>query len=153
VVAAQDTSEVNFSGRSAKRSGLGPGGDGQSPGFFIHPVVAVDAEDEAVLGLVHARIWTRGAEPVSPRAIRSIEDKESQRWIDGARAAGSVLETAAQVVVVGDREADIYTAFARRPANVELLVRARHDRGLVEGVSLSAAAATWPTPSRMIRQA
>jgi hypothetical protein len=33
VVAAQDTTEINFSGRSAARRGLGPGGDGKSPGF------------------------------------------------------------------------------------------------------------------------
>src|ERR1700754_5002911 len=47
VVAAQDTTEINFAGRSARRRGLGPGGDGASPGFFLHPVIAIDADDEA----------------------------------------------------------------------------------------------------------
>ncbi len=52
VVAAQDTAEISFSGESAGRRGLGPGGgDGKSAGFFIHPVIAVDAETEAVLGV------------------------------------------------------------------------------------------------------
>ena len=60
VVCAQDTSEINFA-RWAGRKGLGPGGDGKTPGFFVHPIVAVDAEEEAVLGLVGARIWTRGS--------------------------------------------------------------------------------------------
>src|SRR6201999_2801430 len=35
VVAAQDTTEINFKGRSAARRGLGPAGDGKSAGFFI----------------------------------------------------------------------------------------------------------------------
>src|SRR5947208_11227141 len=36
VVVAQDTTEINFSGRSAGRRGLGPAGDGKAPGFFLH---------------------------------------------------------------------------------------------------------------------
>lgn len=58
VVAAQDTTEINFPGRTRTR--LGPAGrTGATPGFFIHATVAVDADDEAVLGLVDAAIWTR----------------------------------------------------------------------------------------------
>ena len=45
---AQDTTEITF---RASRRGLGPGGDGKSADFFIHAVAAVDAEDEAVLGM------------------------------------------------------------------------------------------------------
>jgi hypothetical protein len=37
------------------------------------------------------------------------------------------------VTVVADREADIYEAFAKRPAEVDLLIRASHDRALVDG--------------------
>ena len=33
---AHDTSEINFAGRGARRQGLGPAGDGVSPGFFVH---------------------------------------------------------------------------------------------------------------------
>ena len=36
IVAAQDTTEINFSGREERRRGLGPAGDGMSAGFFIH---------------------------------------------------------------------------------------------------------------------
>ena len=63
IVAVQDTTEVNFAGRDRARHGLGPAGNGKALGFFIHPVVAVDAEDEAVLGLVDADIWTRDGAP------------------------------------------------------------------------------------------
>src|SRR3984893_255021 len=45
IVAAQDTTEINFSGRSRGRRGLGPAGDGKTPGFFCHAMVAVDVEN------------------------------------------------------------------------------------------------------------
>ena len=150
MVAAQDTTEVSFSGPSARRRGLGPGGDGKSAGFFIHAVVAVDAEDEAVVGVVGARIWTRGADRVAPRADRAIEDKESRRWTEGAQIAAEQLAGASQVVVVADQEADIFSHFANRPAGVDLLVRARHDRSLVEGGTLFAQAATWPVHTQAL---
>src|ERR1700760_20301 len=59
IVVAQDTTEINFAGREANRRGLGPAGDGVSAGFFVHPLVAIDSETEAVLGLLEAHIWTR----------------------------------------------------------------------------------------------
>lgn len=147
VLAVQDTTAISFA-RSAGRRGLGPGGNGQTPGFFLHPVVAVDIEEEAVLGLVGARIWTRDAEPVEPRAGRAIEAKESMRWIEGAQTASDRLAGAAQVVVAGDQEADIWACFARRPSGVELLVRARHDRPLAGAGSLFSAPAPWPELAR-----
>jgi hypothetical protein len=148
VVAVQDTTEINFSGRAAARRGLGPAGDGRTPGFFLHPVVAVDVEEEALLGLVDAQIWTRGQAPAGPRARRPLEDKESRRWIEGTQAAAARLAAAAQVVSVADQEGDIWAHFGCRPACVELLVRARHDRALVDGGSLFAAPAAWPLLAR-----
>ncbi|MEO0810578.1 MAG: transposase, partial [Pseudomonadota bacterium] len=66
------------------------------------------------------------------RKKRAIEDKESQRWLTGSEVAGQLSEAgAAKVTVVGDRENDIYEAFALKPDNVELLIRASHDRALV----------------------
>jgi len=150
VVAAQDTTEISFSSKSAGARGLGPGGNGKNPGFFIHAVVAVDAEDEAVLGVVGARLWTRGAERVGARSGRALEDKESRRWIEGAEMAAERLGLASQVVVVADQEADIYSHFARRPSGVDLLVRARHDRPLVEGGNLFAEAAGWPVHTHVL---
>jgi hypothetical protein len=137
IVAVQDTTEINFAGRSASRHGLGPAGDGASPGFFIHPVIAVDAESEGVLGLVEAEIWTRAEEKVSDRKSRALVAKESGRWLAGAQSAAAVLKPAAQLTVVGDQESDIYELFAGKPDGVELLVRARHVRRLADGGSLA----------------
>jgi hypothetical protein len=152
VVVAQDTTAISFAGKSAGRRGLGPGGDGKSPGFFIHAMVAIDAEAEAVLGVVGARIWTRGPQPAPARRGRPVEAKESRRWTEGAQIAAQTLGSAAQVVVVADQEADIYSHFAHRPPGVELLVRARHDRVLATGGSLFEQAAKWSAHARGVVQ-
>ena len=150
VVAAQDTTEISFSGKSAGRRGLGPGGDGKSPGFFIHAVVAVDADSEAMLGVVGARLWTRGTEKVAARGSRPLKAKESRRWAEGAQMAAERLAVAAQVVVVSDQEADIFSHFACCPPGAELLVRARHDRALIDGGTLFEQSARWPVHTRAL---
>jgi hypothetical protein len=143
IVAAQDTTEINFSGRDHARRGLGPAGDGKSLGFFCHTMVAVDIDDEALLGVVHAEIWTRASARVRQRRSRTIEDKESIRWITATAVAGDILSGAAQLIVVGDRECDIYAQFARCPAGVELIVRAAQNRKLDDGERLFDAASDW----------
>lgn len=140
ILAVQDTTEINFSGRDKKRRGFGPAGDGKTPGFFIHPVIAMDVETEAVIGLVDAAIWTRSSGRVAARRGRPLEDKESERWLSGCRAAASVLSDA-RVTMVSDRESDIYLLFARRPERLDLIVRAAQDRGLAKGGLLFAALA------------
>lgn len=48
---------------------------------------------------------------------------------------GRSVGDAEQVIVVGDRENDIYSVMARRPAGTELIVRAARDRVLEDGAS------------------
>jgi hypothetical protein len=57
IVVARDTTEIEFAGREERRSVLGPPGDGVSAGFFIHPLIAIDGETEAVPSLLDASIW------------------------------------------------------------------------------------------------
>ena len=148
IVVAQDTTEVNFTGR--QMGGLGPAGRRDAgyckptPGFFIHAAVAVDADADAVLGLAHAEIWTRAPGPAVARRDRALGDKESQRWLSTAQIVSERLSAAAQVIVVGDRESDIYALFSRCPAGVELVVRSGQNRALDDGSRLFAAAANWP---------
>jgi hypothetical protein len=143
IVAAQDTTEVNFAGRDKRRKGLGPGGDGKSPGFFTHATIAIDADAEAVIGLVSAQIWTREMEREAAYAKLPFEDKESARWLKGAESAAEVLGGAEQIVVVGDRESDIYPLFARKPERVDLVVRAARDRKLGVGGKMFEAVSAW----------
>ena len=144
IVAVQDTTEINFSGRDRSRRGLGPAGDGKSLGFFVHAVVAVDADAEDLLGVVDAHIWTRTSAPRQWRQLRPVEDKETMRWIDGMASAATRLDGAAQRIIVADRESDFYAMLARIPQGCDLVIRARHNRQLAEGGELFAAADTWP---------
>ena len=130
VVVIQDTSELALLGRRAKAAGYGPiGKGGNVRGLLLHPVLAVDATNGALLGLVSMQIRNRAAVArVSPRRQRATADKESQRWVDGMRQAGEVLAQAAGITVVADREADLYELFAQRPPNVQLVVRACQNR-------------------------
>jgi Transposase DDE domain len=143
IVVAQDTTEINFSGRSQARRGLGPAGDGKTPGFFCHAMVAIDVETEAVLGVVHAHIWTRPTDPTATTGPRSIEDKESFRWIEATTIAGKRLYETAQLINVSDRESDIYCKFARNPPGVELIVRAAQNRRLNDDGYLFEAPCDW----------
>jgi hypothetical protein len=100
---AQDTTKISFAGHGQRRRGLGPAGDGVSAGFFIHPLtaplIAIDSETEADLGLQGARIGTRTDEiPAANAATRALEDKESIRWVQGAERAAARLAGAASVV-------------------------------------------------------
>ena len=67
------------------------------------------------------------------------------RWIDAAQTAAQRLAGAAAIVMVGDRENDIYQGFTRRPPNVDLITRARGDRKLLDGGLLFETADGFPT--------
>jgi hypothetical protein len=148
VVVAQDTTEVNFSGRELGRIGLGPGGDGASAGFFIHAAVAIDAEDEAVLGLAAAEIWTRRGKIEQSRRKRGPADKESARWLRTAQSVEELQGAAGQVIVVADRECDIYPFFVHRPEDIDLVVRSAQNRSVEDGGLLFEEPLQWQALSR-----
>jgi len=136
VLAIQDTTMV----RSAP----------QGLGVALHPVLAIDAVEGTVLGLVDATFMVRRGGRRGRRLHVDLVHKESRRWLDGAHsAAGLKAAGAACVTVVADRECDIYEDFAFRPAEVEMLVRAGQDRRLRDGSRLFAKAETLPEAGRM----
>src|SRR5260370_36066295 len=105
----------------------------------------VDRQDEAVVGLLDAAIWTRQAgKRASARRKRPLAEKESQRWLSAAQVVAERAAGASPLIVVGDRESDIFPLFARRPASVELVVRPAQDRALAHGTRRIAAPAAWP---------
>jgi hypothetical protein len=107
-------------------------------GLYLHAVLAVDAEDDAILGLIDGQFFNRTDGKRGARRQRPIEQKESYRWIQGAETAAMVCAGAAKVTMLADRESDIYEAFARRPAGIALLIRAAQDRSLEDGGRLFA---------------
>jgi hypothetical protein len=111
--------------------------DGRTKSLQLHPAIAVDAADGALLGLMGATFLRRD-EPVQTHCNkRALEDKESRRWIEATQQAAALRQAgAAQVTVITDREGDIYEEFALRPEDVEVLIRVHHDRRLTDGTSL-----------------
>ena len=143
VLAIQDTTELHFDGHAASKRGFGAAGHGRGLGLFLHPTIAVDAAGGRVIGLVGAQVINRTQGKVAPRRSRAADAKESARWLAGGQTAAAVLEPAAMITMVADRESDLYDQFARRPANVHLLSRAAQDRLLATGAPLFAQCAAW----------
>src|SRR3546814_9268846 len=70
----------------------------------LHPVIAVDALEGTLLGLVDAQFFGRAGGKKAHRT-RAFAEKESRRWLDGMdQAALLAAAGAAQVTVVADRD-------------------------------------------------
>jgi hypothetical protein len=136
VLAIQDTSSLRV--------------DEKGVGLSFHPVIAVDAVEGTVLGLIDNFFLNREGGVKATRNQRDFQDKDSRRWLSGAESASTLVSAgAACVTVVEDREGDIYECFVLKPAGIEKLVRAAQDRRLADGTSLFAKADAWPESGRM----
>ena len=137
VLAVQDTSALRVNEKGI--------------GLSFHPVIAVDAIEGSVIGLVDNAFLTRQGGERASRKQRDFTQKDSRRWLTGAERASALAEAgAACVTVVEDREGDIYECFAFKPANVEKLVRAAQDRSLADGTTLFSKADSWDEAGRML---
>ncbi len=100
--------------------------------------------------VVVRRLGGRRAGEMSGHRVLSSPMVPPQQTIDclarrtAAAAVGRVLAAASQIIVVGDRESDIYQVFDGRPDGVDLVVRAAQDRKLADGGMLFAASAGLP---------
>ncbi|HTR15401.1 MAG TPA: IS4 family transposase [Candidatus Acidoferrum sp.] len=145
VLALEDTCEIKFATTEEDRRGLGKIKKGNVFGVLLHPLLAVDADSGAVLGLAGGRVWTRQGEVTTPHARRRLAEKESGRWIAGAEEAKETLAAARLITIVGDREADFYAHWVLTPTDsVHLLTRLMNDHALVEGGTVRAAMAGLP---------
>jgi hypothetical protein len=110
--------------------------DGKLDSLNLHAMIAVNADDGGLLGLVEG-VFLKHVGGKKPLRARAFADKESRRWLDATRqAAGLAADGTACVTVIADREGDIYEEFAYRPAETELLIRANYDRALKDGGTL-----------------
>jgi transposase Tn5 family protein/transposase-like protein len=130
VLAVQDSTEFDFT-RHQATADLGPLGPGRTRGLMGHSVLAVTPEG-LPLGLLHLAVWARDPEQPGQkrtRRQRRTPEKESQKWLDGLTSTEAELPPEQAVLVVADREADVfaYLAAPRRP-NTDLLVRACQPR-------------------------
>jgi hypothetical protein len=159
VLGIMDTTDVLFPTQIANKRGFGLGSDGTHPGLFLHPVLAVDAANGGVIGLVDCIVLNRTEGRVSQAKTsttkkvkthkkRTADDKESRRWLQATEMAGDALTDADMITMAGDREGDIYHLFAHRPANVHLLVRSAQPRTLATGGLLPDYCAALPEQAR-----
>jgi hypothetical protein len=148
VLAIMDTTELDFPGHQASKHGFGNCGNGEHPGLFLHPILAVDADKAGVIGLLDCVVLNRTEGKVTDHKQRGADDKESRRWLHGAEVAADCLADAAMITVVGDRESDIYDLFARRPANTHLLCRSAQARAVTTGGLLPGYCTALPEQAR-----
>jgi len=134
VLAIQDTSEINFATTKERDRGLGEIGKGVGRGVLLHAMLGVDAETGGVLGLATGRVWTRSGRVTTPYKQRPLSEKETERWLSTPQAAKAVLQRAALVTEISDRESDIYEKWAHLPEpGFHILTRANKDRTIEEG--------------------
>jgi hypothetical protein len=148
-VVFEDTTQPNFERNRhniTDQQGLGVIADKKSLGFFLHPSLVVEASTGRCIGYSHVASWSREQDRPDKfgRGYKRLplEQKESYRWLEAALASRQLLQGAAQVTMVADREADIselFEALAPQPAGgseptqgpkTHLLIRSRSDRKL-----------------------
>jgi hypothetical protein len=139
VLGIQDTTELNYQSQSGRVKGLGTVGNGSDLGFFMHPLLVLDAQTSACLGSAEVHLWNRFESASDDYQKLPIEEKESYRWISTAERSKQVLSEADCVTFIGDRENDIYEFIDRIPdEKTHIITRMRHDRSLSNGSKLKA---------------
>ncbi len=140
VLVIQDTTDLNFSER-LHCNGLGDVGKNQtgaiSRGLKMHSSLAL-GEQGLPLGVLAMHIYASHFGAKDKAQSRPIEEKESYRWLgtvkDLAEISKGIAQT--QLIVVGDRESDLFELFdyrRRKARNIHFLVRAHYNRCLKEG--------------------
>jgi hypothetical protein len=135
VLAIQDTTSLNYTTHPATE-GLGPIGSYGAMttlGMEVHSTLVVAASG-VPLGLLDVQAWARDPSQYGQnkdRDKRARKDKESQKWLDGYAVVDAASQRLDQtkVVVVADREADIFELFeTASKGRGHLLVRAVQQR-------------------------
>ena len=129
VLLVQDTTTLNYTALKDSAQGLGPlkKRSESARGLFVHAAVAF-TEGRRPLGVSGLESWARPE--TKPEGER---EKESRRWFRGFDQGRELGRKSAgtRVVVVGDRESDIYELLKRQSEQREeagLVVRANAGR-------------------------
>src|SRR6266576_3289012 len=129
VLLAADTTDINLSSHESTE-GLGPIGRGnKAQGFFVHTVLALDADTQQLLGCMYQEPFVRQAAPKGEtKAQRKKRARESQVWEHSIQAIGPVPEQQ-RWIYVGDRGSDIFTFWETcQDYGYDFLIRVAQDR-------------------------
>jgi hypothetical protein len=142
VLMPQDTTELELTRPAQQVVGAGPLDGSSRVGAFLHLLHAF-TPDGTPLGTVWAEPWMRDPDEADKSAEQKrkerraapIEDKESQRWLDGLRQARAAAEQSPNThcIMLADSEADIYELLMEprnQTGHFDWIVRACQDRAL-----------------------
>ena len=137
VLIIHDMSNISYNDLEAEDLGYLDSKEGR--GIMCYSSIAASVEG-LPLALMYQHTWTRPLEQVGKaknRKNRSFEDKESYRWYEGMTEVKNSIGNSIKKIHIADRGADVYELFfsAYEP-NTDLLIRASHNRRLVDGSHL-----------------
>jgi hypothetical protein len=148
----EDTSQIGFSLDRAIKD-LGKVDKGQIKGFYIHPVLAIDAVNYDCYGIASLEFVTRpwAEQELTHKEIDAIrtktpfEQKEGYRWFSSIKKALPQCSKAAIKTVVADREADIYPLLTglTQTLGVDYVIRSRFDRPTEDGATILKEVDNW----------
>ena len=158
VLLIEDTSQMSF-GLNRSIEGLGKVDKGQVKGFYLHPVLSIDAENGTCYGIpsleFHSREWkeehrTR-KELKSARNKIPFEEKEGYRWYSSIQKALPYCQSIKSKTVVADRESDIYSVLTglKERLGIDYLIRSKHNRPLEAGGKLLEQINNWTKEFRV----
>lgn len=134
VLGVQDTTYLNFDTHKKTRD-LGLIGEtkngGDVSGLMMHTTMAFCPLGKP-LGILAQKIFSRAVRTkLDKQYAMPIQDKDSYRWIESFDEAKKGLPEETKLVMVGDREADMYELFTKaHTVDAGFLVRASWDRVL-----------------------
>lgn len=137
VLSIQDGSTISLWGRLSGRKGFSPvGGNGEHPGFHLHPALVLDGKTGSCLGLadvsVHDEPQAGGNRHWSKH--QDVLNKKGGTWLRCGMAARERLGAAASITHVADREADFFEMMLEfgqnRQKNEHFILRSNSDRQL-----------------------
>lgn len=138
IIVSQDTTSLNYSSHKSLEGlgSIGKAGNSNIKGLWMHSALAVTL-DRTPLGMVSCKVWAR--DPETQERSKSfyknhpIEEKESFKWLEALKNAEDAISANKDVIMVGDRENDIYEYFTYpRRSNTDILVRASHPARCIE---------------------
>lgn len=131
VLCIQDSTTLDYTTHRSKK-GIGPVSvQAWSRGLMAHSVLALST-DGLPLGVLHTDIWARedcATPKKQTRRKRQTPEKESNKWLLGLRAVTKALPASQRVLMIQDREADVFDLLAEpRRSQIHLLIRACQPR-------------------------
>jgi hypothetical protein len=139
VLVVHDTTDVMCPAAEPEQVGFLQTG---KAGFYVHHALCISADEaRRPLGMLWSQLWgrpqrsQRGAKRGPGSELAKLDERESDRWLEGVAEAQLWAEGCEQVVHVMDREADSFRLFQHmQELEADFVVRLRHDRGVEEGL-------------------